>query len=146
MKKIKKALALVLALAMIATVVPVASTEAASTAKLSATTATIAVGSKKVITLTTPSTWKKVKTSWKVGKKSVAQIVAVTKKASVRAQAAGETNVKVKVTYAKSTKKGAKRYSKSLYCKVTVKNYLFKSVKQTEKNKLEAVISGDTSK
>ena len=51
----------------------------------------------------------------------------------------------VKVTYAKSTKKGAKRYSKSLYCKVTVKNYLFKSVKQTELNKLEATITGDTS-
>ena len=120
MKKIKKALALVLALAMVVTAFPITNAEAATTAKLSAKNATINVGGKKVLTLTTPSTWKNVKTSWKVGKKSVAKIVTTTKKCSVRAQGVGSTNVKVKVTYAKSTKKGAKRYSKSLLCLVNV--------------------------
>ena len=44
----------------------------------------------------------------------------------------------VKVTYAKSTKKGAKRYSKSLYCKVTVTEAIKNGVTATLTNPISA--------
>ena len=52
----------------------------------------------------------------------------------------------VKVTYAKSTKKGAKRYSKSLYCKVTVKEaFGIKELQAKTASTLVATLAGEVS-
>ena len=56
MKTFKKVLASALAAAMVVTAFPVANAEAASTAKLSATKATLYVGQSKTLKVTTPKT------------------------------------------------------------------------------------------
>ena len=120
MKTSKKALAFALAAAMVVTAVPVTNAEAASTAKLSATKATLYTGQSKTITLKTPSSWKSVKTPVvKTGKKSVATVKKVsTKKYTVKAVKAGTTKVYVKVT----AKKNGKTVKKTLTSTITVKN------------------------
>lgn len=124
MKSSKKALAFALAAAMAITGVPVTDAGAATTAKLSATKATIYVGGSKTVSVSAPKSWKSVKIS-KVttSKKSVATAKKTsTKKFKVTAVKAGTATVKVKVTYKKSAKKSAKTYSKTLSFKATVKN------------------------
>lgn len=124
MKSSKKALALALAAAMAITGVPVTDAGAATTAKLSATKATIYVGGSKTVSVSAPKSWKSVKIS-KVttSKKSVATAKKTsTKKFKVTAVKAGTATVKVKVTYKKSAKKSAKTYSKTLSFKAKVKN------------------------
>jgi hypothetical protein len=118
MKSIKKVLALALALAMVVTAVPVTSAEAATTGV--AKTKTYYVGKSYTLTLTTPSTWKSVKTTWTTSKKSVASLSSKkAKSVKVTAVKAGSATVKAKVSYKKNGKtQTAKTYS----CKVTVKD------------------------
>ena len=118
MKTFKKVLASALAAAMVVTAFPVANAEAASTAKLSATKATLYVGQSKTLKVTTPKTWKSVKVTAASGKKSVASVKKSGKKVTVKAVKAGTAKVTVKVT----AKKAGKKVSKTLKATVTVKN------------------------
>ena len=123
MKSSKKVLAFALAAAMVVTAVPATNAQAASTAKLSATKATVYAGSTKTLTVKAPKSWKSVKvTKVSTSKKSVATVKkTATKKVKVTAVKAGTAKVTVKVTYKKSTKKNAKTYTKNLTSKITVK-------------------------
>ena len=118
MKTFKKVLASALAAAMVVTAFPVANAEAASTAKLSATKATLYVGQSKTLKVTTPKTWKSVKVKATSSKKSVASVKKSGKKVTVKAVKAGTAKVTVKVT----AKKAGKKVSKTLKATVTVKN------------------------
>ncbi len=123
MKSSKKALAFALAAAMVVTAFPVTNAEAASTAKLSATKATIYVGGSKTLSVKTPSNWKNVKVTATSSKKSVAKISKVSgKKVTVKAVKKGTAKVTVKVT----AKKAGKKVSKTLKATVTVKNAAIK--------------------
>jgi uncharacterized protein YjdB len=118
MKSTKKVLALALALAMGVTAVPVTSAEAATTGVPK--TKTYYAGKSYTLTLTTPKTWKSVKTTWTSSKKSVATVSKVSaKKATVKAVKAGTATVKVKVTSYKKNGKTVKS-GKTYSCKVTV--------------------------
>ena len=120
MKSSKKVLAFALAAAMVVTAVPATNAQAASTAKLSATKATVYVGSSKTLTVTTPSSWKSVKTTVSSSAKSIAKVSKTsTKKVKVTAVKAGKAKVTVKVT----AKKNGKKVSKTLASNITVKNY-----------------------
>ena len=118
MKTFKKVLASALAAAMVVTAFPVANAEAASTAKLNKTKATIYAGQSTTLKVTTPKTWKSVKvTASKKG--AAAKITKVSgKKITVKAVKAGTAKVTVKVT----AKKGKKSVKKTLTFKATVKN------------------------
>ena len=118
MKTFKKVLASALAAAMVVTAFPVANAEAASTAKLSATKATLYVGQSKTLKVTTPKTWKSVKVTAASSKKSVASVKKSGKKVTVKAVKAGTAKVTVKVT----AKKAGKSVKKTLTFKATVKN------------------------
>ena len=119
MKTFKKVLASTLAAAMVVTAFPVTNTEAASTAKLSATKATVYVGGSKTLSVKTPSNWKSVKVKATSSKKSIAKISKVSgKKVTVKAVKKGTAKVTVKVT----AKKAGKKVSKTLKATVTVKN------------------------
>ena len=99
MKTFKKVLASTLAAAMVVTAFPVTNAEAASTAKLSATKATVYVGGSKTLSVKTPSNWKNVKVKATSSKKSIAKISKVSgKKVTVKAVKKGTAKVTVKVT------------------------------------------------
>ena len=136
MKSSKKVLAFALAAAMVVTAVPATNAQAASTAKLSATKATVYVGSSKTLTVTTPSSWKSVKTTVSSSAKSIAKVSKTsTKKVKVTAVKAGKAKVTVKVT----AKKNGKKVSKTLASNITVKNYKVRLVDATG-----ATVSGTT--
>ena len=122
MKAMKKALALGLALAMVVTAVPVTSAQAASTAKLSASTVSVAAGTAKKQTksvkVTTPSTWKSVKVTASSSDKKIATVKVSGKTVKVTAVKKGSAKVTVKV----SAKKSGKTVKKTLTAKVTVIN------------------------
>ena len=119
MKTFKKVLASTLAAAMVVTAFPVTNAEAASTAKLSATKATVYVGGSKTLSVKTPSNWKNVKVKATSSKKSIAKISKVSgKKVTVKAVKKGTAKVTVKVT----AKKAGKTVKKTLKATVTVKN------------------------
>ena len=134
MKSSKKVLAFALAAAMVVTAVPATNAQAASTAKLSATKATVYAGSTKTLTVKAPKSWKNVKvTKVSTSKKSVATVKkTATKKVKVTAVKAGTAKVTVKVTYKKSAKKNAKTYTKNLTSKITVKNPTIKVTSDSE--------------
>lgn len=108
MKSFKKALAASLALAMVVTAVPVASAEAATTAKLNTKSVTVAAGTAKKqaknIKVTTPSTWKSVKVVASSLNKNAATVKVSGKTVKVTAVKKGTAKVKVKVTGKKSGK------------------------------------------
>ncbi len=118
MKTFKKVLASALAAAMVVTAFPVTNAEAASTAKLNKTKATVYAGQSTTLKVTTPKTWKNVKV--KASKKgAAAKITKVSgKKVTVKAVKAGTAKVTVKVT----AKKAGKKVSKTLKATITVKN------------------------
>ena len=118
MKTFKKVLASALAAAMVVTAFPVTNAEAASTAKLNKTKATVYAGQSTTLKVTTPKAWKSVKvTASKKG--AAAKITKVSgKKVTVKAVKAGTAKVTVKVT----AKKAGKKVSKTLKATVTVKN------------------------
>ena len=122
MKAMKKALALGLALAMVVTAVPVTSAQAASTAKLSASTVSVAAGTAKKQTksvkVTTPSTWKSVKVTASSSDKKIATVKVSGKTVKVTAVKKGSAKVTVKV----SAKKSGKTVKKTLTAKVKVIN------------------------
>ena len=119
MKTFKKVLASTLAAAMVVTALPVTPANAAAAPKLSATKATLYVGQSKTIKITTPKSWKSVKTTVSSSKKSVATAKkASTKKFTVKAVKAGTAKVTVKVT----AKKSGKAVKKTLKATITVKN------------------------
>ena len=119
MKTFKKVLASTLAAAMVVTALPVTPANAAAAPKLSATKATLYVGQSKAIKITTPSTWKSVKTTVSSKKKSVATVKKnSTKKFTVKAVKAGTAKVTVEVT----GKKAKKTVKKTLKATITVKN------------------------
>ena len=119
MKTFKKVLASTLAAAMVVTALPVTPANAATSPKLSTTKTAAYVGQSKTIKLTTPSSWKSVKTSVSSNKKSVATVKkASTKKFTVKAVKKGTAKITVKVT----GKKSGKKVSKTLKATVTVKN------------------------
>lgn len=134
MKSSKKVLAFALAAAMVVTAVPATNAQAASTAKLNATKATVYAGSTKTLTVKAPKSWKNVKvTKVSTSKKSVATVKkTATKKVKVTAVKAGTAKVTVKVTYKKSAKKNAKTYTKNLTSKITVKNPTIKVTSDSE--------------
>ena len=118
MKTFKKVLASALAAAMVVTAFPVTNAEAASTAKLNKTKATVYAGQSTTLKVTTPKAWKSVKvTASKKG--AAAKITKVSgKKVTVKAVKAGTAKVTVKVT----AKKAGKKVTKKLTAKITVKN------------------------
>ena len=118
MKTFKKVLASALAAAMVVTAFPVTNAEAASTAKLNKTKATVYAGQSTTLKVTTPKAWKSVKvTASKKG--AAAKITKVSgKKVTVKAVKAGTAKVTVKVT----AKKAGKKVSKTLKATITVKN------------------------
>ncbi|MCI7106733.1 MAG: Ig-like domain-containing protein [Agathobacter sp.] len=119
MKSIKKVLALALALAMVVTAVPVTSAEAATTGVPK--TKTYYAGKTYTLKLTTPKSWKSVKSTWSEKSSAVSLSSKKAKSVKVKAIKAGSATVKVKVTYKKSSKKNAKKYTKNYSCKVSVK-------------------------
>ena len=129
MKSSKKVLAFALAAAMVVTAVPATNAQAASTAKLSATKATVYAGSTKTLTVKAPKSWKNVKvTKVSTSKKSVATVKkTATKKVKVTAVKAGKAKVTVKVT----AKKNGKKVSKTLASNITVKDYKVRLVDAT---------------
>ena len=121
MKSSKKVLAFALAAAMVVTAVPATNAQAASTAKLSATKATVYSEGYKTVTVTTPKSWKSVKVTATTNKKSVATVKkTAAKKIKVTGVKAGTAKVTVKVTYKTSTKKKAKAKTKKLTYTLTV--------------------------
>ena len=115
MKSSKKVLAFALAAAMVVTAVPATNAQAASTAKLSATKATVYSEGYKTVTVTTPKSWKSVKVTATSSKKSVATVKkTAAKKIKVTGVKPGTAKVTVKVTYKTSTKKSAKTQTKKL--------------------------------
>ena len=115
MKSSKKVLAFALAAAMVVTAVPATNAQAASTAKLSATKATVYSEGYKTVTVTTPKSWKSVKVTATSNKKSVATVKkTAAKKIKVTGVKPGTAKVTVKVTYKTSTKKSAKAKTKKL--------------------------------
>ena len=118
MKTFKKVLASALAAAMVVTAFPVTNAEAASTAKLNKTKATVYAGQSTTLKVTTPKAWKSVKvTASKKG--AAAKITKVSgKKVTVKAVKAGTAKVTVKVT----AKKAGKKVSKTLKATITAKN------------------------
>ena len=115
MKSSKKVLAFALAAAMVVTAVPATNAQAASTAKLSATKATVYSEGYKTVTVTTPKSWKSVKVTATSSKKSVATVKkTAAKKIKVTGVKPGTAKVTVKVTYKTSTKKSAKTKTKKL--------------------------------
>ena len=115
MKSSKKVLAFALAAAMVVTAVPATNAQAASTAKLSATKATVYSDGYKTVTVTTPKSWKSVKVTATSNKKSVAKVEkTAAKKIKVTGVKPGTAKVTVKVTYKTSTKKSAKKKTKKL--------------------------------
>lgn len=132
MKSSKKALAFALAAAMVVTAVPVAPAEAASTAKLSAKSVTVAAGTakkqSKTIKVTTPSTWKSVKVSAKSNATGTAKVSVSGKTVKVTAVKKGTAKVTVKVT----AKKSGKKVSKKLTATAKVVNAGLKVTAPTE--------------
>ena len=115
MKSSKKVLAFALAAAMVVTAVPATNAQAASTAKLSATKATVYSEGYKTVTVKTPKSWKSVKVTATSSKKSVATVKkTAAKKIKVTGVKPGTAKVTVKVTYKTSTKKSAKTKTKKL--------------------------------
>ena len=115
MKSSKKVLAFALAAAMVVTAVPATNAQAASTAKLSATKATVYSEGYKTVTVKTPKSWKSVKVTATSNKKSVAKVKkTAAKKIKVTGVKPGTAKVTVKVTYKTSTKKNAKAKTKKL--------------------------------
>ena len=115
MKSSKKVLAFALAAAMVVTAVPATNAQAASTAKLSATKATVYSEGYKTVTVKTPKSWKSVKVTATSNKKSVAKVKkTAAKKIKVTGVKPGTAKVTVKVTYKTSTKKNAKTQTKKL--------------------------------
>ena len=115
MKSSKKVLAFALAAAMVVTAVPATNAQAASTAKLSATKATVYSEGYKTVTVKTPKSWKSVKVTATSSKKSVATVKkTAAKKIKVTGVKPGTAKVTVKVTYKTSTKKSAKAKTKKL--------------------------------
>ena len=115
MKSSKKVLAFALAAAMVVTAVPATNAQAASTAKLSATKATVYSEGYKTVTVKTPKSWKSVKVTATSNKKSVAKVKkTAAKKIKVTGVKPGTAKVTVKVTYKTSTKKSAKTKTKKL--------------------------------
>ena len=115
MKSSKKVLAFALAAAMVVTAVPATNAQAASTAKLSATKATVYSEGYKTVTVKTPKSWKSVKVTATSNKKSVAKVKkTAAKKIKVTGVKPGTAKVTVKVTYKTSTKKSAKAKTKKL--------------------------------
>ena len=115
MKSSKKVLAFALAAAMVVTAVPATNAQAASTAKLSATKATVYSEGYKTVTVKTPKSWKSVKVTATSNKKSVAKVKkTAAKKIKVTGLKPGTAKVTVKVTYKTSTKKNAKAKTKKL--------------------------------
>ena len=115
MKSSKKVLAFALAAAMVVTAVPATNAQAASTAKLSATKATVYSEGYKTVTVKTPKSWKSVKVTATSSKKSVATVKkTAAKKIKVTGVKPGTAKVTVKVTYKTSTKKNAKAKTKKL--------------------------------
>ena len=115
MKSSKKVLAFALAAAMVVTAVPATNAQAASTAKLSATKATVYSEGYKTVTVKTPKSWKSVKVTATSSKKSVATVKkTAAKKIKVTGVKPGAAKVTVKVTYKTSTKKSAKTKTKKL--------------------------------
>lgn len=122
MKSSKKALAFALAAAMAITGIPVTNAGAATTtAKLGATKATIYAGNSKYISVSTPSSWKRVKLSVSSSRTSVASVKKNNAKKKIRVDAvkAGTAKVTVKVT----AKKSGKTVKKTLSANITVKDY-----------------------
>lgn len=132
MKSSKKALAFALAAAMVVTAVPVAPAEAASTAKLSAKSVTVAAGTakkqSKTIKVTTPSTWKSVKVSAKSSATGTAKVSVSGKTVKVTAVKKGTAKVTVTVT----AKKSGKKVSKKLTATAKVVNAGLKVTAPTE--------------
>lgn len=132
MKSSKKALAFALAAAMVVTAVPVAPAEAASTAKLSAKSVTVAAGTakkqSKTIKVTTPSTWKSVKVSAKSNATGTAKVSVSGKTVKVTAVKKGTAKVTVTVT----AKKSGKKVSKKLTATAKVVNAGLKVTAPTE--------------
>ncbi|MDY4892602.1 MAG: Ig-like domain-containing protein, partial [Agathobacter sp.] len=132
MKSSKKALAFALAAAMVVTAVPVAPAEAASTAKLSAKSVTVAAGTakkqSKTIKVTTPSTWKRVKVSAKSSATGTAKVSVSGKTVKVTAVKKGTAKVTVTVT----AKKSGKKVSKKLTATAKVVNAGLKVTAPTE--------------
>ena len=121
MKSSKKVLAFALAAAMVVTAVPATNAQAASTAKLSATKATVYSEGYKTVTVKTPKSWKSVKVTATSSKKSVATVKkTAAKKIKVTGVKAGTAKVTVKVTYKTSKKKSAKAKTKKLTYTLTV--------------------------
>ena len=115
MKSSKKVLAFALTAAMVVTAVPATNAQAASTAKLSATKATVYSEGYKTVTVKTPKSWKSVKVTATSSKKSVATVKkTAAKKIKVTGVKPGTAKVTVKVTYKTSTKKNAKAKTKKL--------------------------------
>ena len=115
MKSSKKVLAFALAAAMVVTAVPATNAQAASTAKLSATKATVYSEGYKTVTVKTPKSWKSVKVTATSNKKSVAKVKkTAAKKIKVTGVKPGTAKVTVKGTYKTSTKKNAKAKTKKL--------------------------------
>ena len=95
--------------------VPATNAQAASTAKLSATKATVYSEGYKTVTVKTPKSWKSVKVTATSSKKSVATVKkTAAKKIKVTGVKPGTAKVTVKVTYKTSTKKSAKTKTKKL--------------------------------
>ena len=116
MKAMKKALALGLALAMVVTAVPVTNAQAASTGLPKSKN--YYAGKTYTLKLTTPSSWKSVKTTWSEKSSKVSLSSKKAKSVKVKAIKKGSATVKATVTY----KKSSKSYKKTYSCKVTVKN------------------------
>ena len=116
MKAMKKALALGLALAMVVTAVPVTNAQAATTGLPKSKN--YYAGKTYTLKLTTPSSWKSVKTTWSEKSSAVSLSSKKAKSVKVKAIKKGSATVKATVTY----KKSSKSYKKTYSCKVTVKN------------------------
>ena len=117
MKSSKKVLAFALAAAMVVTAVPATNAQAASTAKLSATKATVYAGSTKTLTVTTPKSWKSVKVTATSNKKSVAT---VDKNGKVTAKKSGKATITATLSDGSKVK-----------CTVTVKDNKYSATKIT---------------
>ena len=115
MKAMKKALALGLALAMVVTAVPVTNAQAATTGLPK--NKTYAAGKSYTLKLTTPSSWKSVKTTWSEKDSEISLSSKKAKSVKVKAIKKGSAKVTAKVTF----KKASKSYKKTYTCKVTVK-------------------------
>lgn len=116
MRALRKGIAIALCAAMVITVAPAGSADAAKKPKLNKPKTTIAVGGK--VKLTVKNGAKKAKVTWKSSKKAVAKVVAKKKAKKPTATVTGKKEGKAKIT---ATYKAGKT-KKKLVCKVTVSN------------------------